>query len=182
MPAHATILGTRRPWRGGGFTLMELVAVLVIVAVLAAVAVPSLDAIDETRAAMAAKQLLRDLTFARQRAVATGTVTWVVFDTDAHTWSVLGEDPSAPGRAGATVLADPATGRDHVQRLDAGSFIGVGISSAVFDDDVEVGFDWLGRPLNVAETPLAADGEVTLTAGHIVRVTAVTGHTAYVSP
>ena len=50
-----------------GFTLMELVAVLVIVAVLAAVAVPSLDAIDETRAAMAAKQLLRDLTFARLR-------------------------------------------------------------------------------------------------------------------
>jgi len=136
MPAHATILGTRRPDRGGGFTLIELVAVLVIVAVLAAVAVPSLDAIGETRAAMAARQLLRDLTFARQRAVATGTRTWVVFDIDAETWSVLGEDPAAPGRAGATVLTDPATGRDHVQRLDAGSFVGVGISSAAFDDDV----------------------------------------------
>jgi prepilin-type N-terminal cleavage/methylation domain-containing protein len=182
MPAQVTASATRRPSRGDGFTLIELVAVMVIVAVLAAVAVPSLDAIGQTRAAMAARQLLRDLTFARQRAVATGTVSWVVFDPDAETWSVLGEDPAAPGRAGAALLTDPATGRNHVQQLDAGSFVGVQIVSAAFDGDVEVGFDWLGRPLNAAETALAADGTVTLSGGHVLRVAAMTGHTMYESP
>jgi prepilin-type N-terminal cleavage/methylation domain-containing protein len=181
-PAHATISGTRRPPRGGGFTLIELLAVLVIVAVLAAVAVPTLDTVGDTRAAMAARQVLGDLTFARQRAVATGTVSWVVFDPDGETWSVLSEDPVAPGRAGATVLDDPATGRAHVRHLNVGSFVGVEIVRATFDNDVEIGFDWLGRPLNASETALASGGEVVLSGGSVVRVAATTGYAAYVSP
>ena len=180
--AHAIISGTRRPQRGGGFTLIELLAVPVIVAVLAAVAVPTLDTMGDTRAAMAGRQVLGDLTFARQRAVATGTVSWVVFDPDGETWSVLSEDPTAPGRAGATVLNDAATGRAYTRRLNVGSFVGVQIISASFDSDVEVGFDWLGRPLNASETALAAEGEVVLSGGCVIRVAATTGYAAYVSP
>ncbi len=182
MTAHATSTVARRPISGGGFTLIELIAVMVIVAIMAAAAVPSLEAMSGTRSAMAGKQLLRDLTFARQYATATGAPVWVVFDSGAETWSVLAEDPDNPGRAGATILVDPATGRSYIERLGVGSMTGVGIASVDFDADAEVGFDWLGRPLSSSEAPLAAEGTVTLTGGHQVTVTVDTGHVAYVAP
>jgi Tfp pilus assembly protein FimT len=162
--------------------LIELVAVMVIVAILAAAAVPSLDAMADTRGAMAAKQLVRDLTYARQRALASGSVTWVVFDAAADSWSVLAEDPAAPGRAGATVLTDAALGRSFVQQLNVGSFVGVEIVSADIDGDAEIGFDWLGAPRNAAEAELAAAGTVTLTGNHVVTVAAATGHVSYTAP
>ena len=165
-----------------GFTLIELVAVIVIIAVLAAVAAPALDSLSDTSATMAARTLLHDLTFARQRAVATGTVTWVVFDTGAETWSVLAEDPDNPGRAAAAVLTDPATGGNFTCTLGTGTFAGVAITAAAFDGDVEVGFDWLGRPLNAAEADLAAQGSVTLTGNHVVNVAIGTGTITYVAP
>lgn len=174
----------RRLSGGGGFSLIELVAVMVVVGVIAGTAVVSLSSTTGNRATMAAKQLQRDMTFARQRAVATGTRSWVEFSTAAHTWSVRTEDPASPGRAGATVLTDPATHESFVQTLDASQFLGVQLTSVDFDGADWVGFDWLGRPLEkTAETtPLAAEGSVVLTGGHKVTVEKDTGHVAYVSP
>ena len=71
----------RRPHRGGGFSLIELVAVLVIAAIMAAVAVPTLSSLAATRAWAAAKLVARDLTYARERAMTTGLRTWVGFKT-----------------------------------------------------------------------------------------------------
>ncbi|MHC4102706.1 MAG: pilus assembly FimT family protein, partial [Planctomycetota bacterium] len=62
----------RRLSGGGGFSLIELVAVMVVVGIISATAVVSLSSTTGNRATMAAKQLQRDMTFARQRAVATG--------------------------------------------------------------------------------------------------------------
>lgn len=176
------ILVARRPGRGGGFTLIEWIAVVVIISVMAVVAATALSSIGSTRAGIAAKQLQRDATCARQRAIETGTVTWVIFDTTAETWTILGEESSNPGRSNATVLSDLETGQDYTQSLGISSFAGVQIAGAVFDGDVEVGFDWLGQPRNGAETALAAQGSVMLTGGHVVNVEAGTGHIAHVAP
>ena len=83
---------------------------------------------------------------------------------------------------GASALTDPATGGDMVETLGTGSFIGVELVSATFDAGSEVGFDWLGQPLNSADTTLAAAGTVTLSDGHQITVTISTGHIAYVAP
>jgi type II secretory pathway pseudopilin PulG len=162
--------------------LIELIAVIVVLGILSAVAVPSLTSLGDTRERMAAHVLLRDLTFARQYAVATGTTTWVVFDASAETWQVLAEDPLSPGRAGASVMTDPATGAPFERTLGADEFVGVGIVSAAFDGNDEIGFDWLGRPFNAAETALAAQGVVTLTGGDVVNVVVGTGYAKHVAP
>lgn len=155
---------------------------MVVLSVLAVSVLPALNYMTDTRSVMAAKTLLHDVSFARQRAIATGTNSWVVFDTGAETWSLLAEDTASPGRADAVALNDPATNADYVRQLDADSFVGVEILSAAFDGDVEIGFDWLGQPLNAAETALTAQGSVTLTGNHAVNVAISTGYVQYVEP
>jgi len=167
---------TRRRFSHGGFTLIELIAVIVVMGILAAVAVPAMSSTTQTRAGLAAKQMLRDATFARQRAVATGTRTWIVFDPDNDAWSILAEDTDNPGRAGAAAVQDPATGRAFRQTLGVDEFIGVALLNVDLDDDAEVGFDWIGRPFNAQENPLAETGTATVTGGWTIHVEPETGH------
>ncbi len=173
---------SRRSRMNGGFTLIELIAVMVLIAILAATSIPALTSISQTRAAAAAVDLQRSMTFARQNAVSTGTRTWVVFDVGANSWSILKENPLTPGRAGASLIIDPAHGQDYVEILDSDTTAGVNLLSATFDAGSEIGFDWLGRPLNASENDLAAAGAVMLTGNHLVTVEAETGHIRYVAP
>ena len=179
MIGSATSIGTRRPHAGGGFTMIELIAVIVILAVISVGAAASLSSLQDSRAAMAGKSLLRDLTFARQHAIATGRKTWVEFDTTAKDWRILAEVPSVSGR---TAVFDTATGSDYVQAIDTGSFAGIDFVSVDFTSTDEVGFDWLGRPFDATDTALAAAGTVTLTGNHVVRVHQETGYAVYEAP
>lgn len=173
----------RRLYRGGGFSLIELTAVMVVVGIIAGTAVVSMNSTTATRAAMAARQLQRDMTFARQRAVASGTKSWIEFDTTNHDWTVWVENPSLPGRINALILTDPATGGSFVQKLNTDQFVGVTLTTVDMDSEDWVGFDWLGRPLKKTgeSTPLpTADGTVTFSGGAQVTVNKDTGHIAYV--
>lgn len=185
MPRHVTIAKVRRPRAGGGFTVVELIAVMVMMAILVGVAVPSLSSFGDTRPAMAAQHLLRDITFARQHAVATGTITWVRFDTTGDTsWSIRAET-GTPGKANAVLVSDPATGGDFTQTLNQRPFQSVKVLTAVFTGDdtndyEDVGFDWLGQPLTADGVVLNALGTVTLTGSYKVNVHPETGFVDYV--
>lgn len=152
---------------------------IVILAIMAGVALPTLNTMASSRSSAAGKQLLRDMTFARQRALATGATSWVVFDTGAATWSILAENPASPGRAGATVLTDMATGKPYTVALNSGDYLGVNFTSCNFDGGNEVGFNWIGQPFNSAQNALAAQGQVVLNGGDQITVRTVTGYVTY---
>ncbi len=156
---------------------------MVVLGILAGTAVVSLSSTSGKRSSMAARQLHRDMTFARQRAVATGTRSWLDFETTAGAWTVRVEyPPPAAGRGTAPVLTDPATGGEFVQAMNTGTFIGVTMTIIDFDSENWIGFDWLGRPLDKTgeATPLTADGSVTFSGGETVTVEKDTGHIAFV--
>lgn len=159
-----------------GFTLVELVAVMVLVAILAAAALPSIDRLQASRVGAAHQQLLGDIAYARQRAVASGVRSWIVFDVGAQTWTHREEIPALPGLANAAVVDDPATGEALVVTLGVDEYVGVSLASAGFDGGAAIGFDWLGRPFNANETALAADGSVQFTGGLSITVRAETGY------
>jgi len=155
---------------------------MVVVGIIAGTAVMSLASTTGKRSATAARQLQRDMTFARQRAVATGTRSWIEFDTVGQTWTVRVEDIASPGRATSLVLADPATGGPFVESMNAGSFVGVTMTAVSFDGQDWIGFDWLvfQDPETTETTPLAADGLVDFSGGESVTVDKNTGHTVFV--
>lgn len=157
------------------FTLIELLAVIVIVGIISATAVPAITSLGNTQRSAAVQQLIRDLTFARQHAQGTGTTVWVVFSIDSQQWQLLREDPNNPGRVNAAPMMNPATGSAYKTMLDTGSFASASLAVVNFGGGQEVGFDWMGKPLIGDDQMLTGEGLVTFSGGREVRVEAGTG-------
>ncbi|MBY0111900.1 MAG: prepilin-type N-terminal cleavage/methylation domain-containing protein [Phycisphaerales bacterium] len=159
-----------------GFTLIELMAVVVILGVLSVTAAVSMNGNWAARSRAAADLIARDVSFARERALATGTTNWVVFSVGSNSYSVLAENPAAPGRAGALTITDPATGQAFVSRLSDPAFAGVSVSAvSIPGGGTDLGFDWMGRPINAAGTRLTTDATITLSPPQTVTVTGGAG-------
>jgi MSHA pilin protein MshC len=154
---------------GSGFTLVELIAVLVLTGILAGVAIPAIGSISSTRVAAAQRQIQRDLSYARERAAMTGARTWAVFSLASNAYSILGEPVGQPGRANAITLTDPATGRGYITSIGQ-EFPTAALQSVSFDGGAEVGFDWRGAPLNQGAGSLSAPGIVTITGNRTVTI------------
>ncbi|MBC7771283.1 MAG: type II secretion system protein [Pyrinomonadaceae bacterium] len=172
----------RRSIVDGGFTLVELIAVISIVGIMAAVCVPAISNLGSTRDAAAARQMVHDLSYARESSLCSGTRSWIVFDASATTYSLRAENPASPGQSGASVMRDPSSGNPYSQAFGSGEFAGIGIASASFDGVPRVGFDWMGRPLNSSDASLSMEGSVMLTGGHGLTVEPGTGFIRFVTP
>lgn len=164
---------------GRAFTLVELVVVMLLISILAVAAAPSLGSIPRQKAAAASRVIMRDLAFARERAMADGTRTWFVVTPATEQYSILQENPTSPGRVGARVITDPATRAPFVQDLALDATSGVDITSAAFGTGAEVGFDRLGRPLITSGALLTTAGSITLRGGHVISLAPQSGRISY---
>lgn len=168
--------------RSRGFTLTEVVAVAVVTAALAVSVAPALSGVASQRQMAAGRQVQRDLAWARQRAMSLGRTHWVVFTASSHSYSVLAEDASSPGRTGAVTVTDPATRGPMAVRLNMQPYDGVQMTGVSFDGGSEVGFDRLGTPRVTSGAPLAANGTVTLSGGQVVTIQARSGLAVWTHP
>ena len=122
-PREASPRARRTESRQRAFTLIELLAVLLIMGLVAGITLPNLSFGSERIVLSAAQDLASDLAFTRQRAVATGATHRVVIDLDAAGWwieewpegaSPFAIEPAvAPGERREIQLAAPqATGQE----------------------------------------------------------------------
>lgn len=164
-----------------GFTLIELIAVIIILAVVAMVAAPSLVGAAEARVRAGAQQMARDLAYARGRAQSTGIAIWVRFTPAQSMYTVLAESGVGAGRTTALTITDPATGGPMVVRLDREESRGATFSINGLTGD-EVGFDRGGRPLNPDTSVLASNATIAFPGGATVTITGRTGNISVVTP
>jgi prepilin-type N-terminal cleavage/methylation domain-containing protein len=171
-----------------GFTLIEILCVVIILGIAGAVIVPQLGTRDDLRAASAARALMADLIYAQNLAITSQTNHYVAFDIINRRYTVLNSSLS--------IVRHPVEKDDYVMTFGPGGTAGLRectLSSAGFlgtsssDLRTTIGFDELGTPLvrygGVVETLTA--GEVKVKAGAFeltVRIEPYTGQITVSTP
>ena len=136
----------------GGFTIVEIVIIVVIIGIAALVAVPMMSSAASLQIRSAANMISADLEYARSMAISMGQNYSVVFDKDADSYKIV--DP-----LGATIQHPVKKGFPYVIDFQNESRLSrVDITIAEFNGDQTVVFDCLGSPDSGGTVILQADG------------------------
>ncbi|HPS54948.1 MAG TPA: GspH/FimT family pseudopilin [Sedimentisphaerales bacterium] len=148
-----------------GFTLIEMIVVIVILSIAAAMVVPMMSSADDVQLRSGANKLAADLEYAKSMAISRGQQYTVVFDEAAESYQI--EDSS-----GAIIDHPIRKGSAYKEQFGGTSGLKkVGISDADFNDTDMVTFDSIGSPDNGGTVTLIAGGRTIN-----VNVEAVTGY------
>jgi MSHA pilin protein MshC len=152
-----------------GFTLIELVIILVLIGIIALFVAPRMLDVTSTKASVFADKLRADIRTARNLAM-TENRRYRVFFNGAGLAPAAGyavaRDSSALGNCGSFAAApDPALTGNLIVTLNAGDYAGITVAPAV--NCLE--YDALGRPYDCSASPATCS---TTSAGMIISVNA----------
>lgn len=146
-----------------GFTLIELMAVIVIIAIAAMLAIPMFSSAASVQIRSAADMIAADIEYARSMAISKQKTYTVIFDESAESYRI--EDDTG-------IISHPVTHKDYVVNFKTdGRVDKVNIVDADFASSEQVSFTYLGSPDNGGNVALSA-GTNTMT----VTVESVTGY------
>jgi prepilin-type N-terminal cleavage/methylation domain-containing protein len=129
-----------------GFTLIELVMVMVIIGILVSLAIPRFDSFYSIKLSGAMKKAIGDIRYVQQMAISRHTNARVVFNktTDVYT----AEEETAPGSNTWIKIKSPFTRGDlTVNYASDPQYRGINITNANFNSSNSLQFNWLGEPL-----------------------------------
>jgi prepilin-type N-terminal cleavage/methylation domain-containing protein len=157
-----------------GFTVIELLIVVVIIAIAAMAAIPMITSADSFQIRSAANMIAADLEYAKTISISRGQSFSVVFDDAAETYRI--EDQSG------VVIGHPVKkGFDYIVDFQSDRRLSkVDIESVSFDATSEVKFDYLGSPYNGADNPLNS-GVISLRAGQMTATVNIEPITGFIS-
>lgn len=167
----------RRQSMRGGFTLVELLIVVVILSIAAAIVVPMASSAGTMQLRSAVNMVASDLEYAKSLAIGTGRRHSVVFDATAESYEILDYND--------TPIQHPVTKQPrYVVNFRTDGRLGqVDIASVSFDGATAVSFDYLGSPYSGSSgVPSALNsGVITLQVGGATRTVSVEPVTGFVS-
>ncbi|MCX5708527.1 MAG: MerR family transcriptional regulator [Candidatus Omnitrophica bacterium] len=128
-----------------GFTLIELVMVMVIIAILAAVAIPRFDSFYSIKLSGAMKKAMSDIRYVQQVAVSRHTNTRVTFNKTSDIYTAEEEFPV--GNNAWISIKSPFTRGDlTVNYATDPQYKGINITDANFNSSNILQFKWQGEP------------------------------------
>lgn len=170
-----------------GFTLAEILVVVVILGIASALIVPQMGTRDDLKVAAAARLVMADLIYAQNRAITMQTMHYVRFDVTATPRAYTLVTALPPVTSGDYVT-HPINKTRYTVTLGAGGTPGlqdVTLISANFDSKTTIAFDALGTPYACDATGATAvpltDGRITLTSGSISMTITVQAYTGEIS-
>lgn len=132
-------------WRRGGYTILELMLIVVILGIVASTAIPVMNQSAQARQAASRDEVLRLLEFARGRALAAGMPVGVVVNASTSSMRLITIDSEDE----VLDVVDPLDGRSKESNLSE-MFAGVSIVSMVNGDgtsgDGTIWFDFRAEP------------------------------------
>ena len=132
-----------------GFTLVEILTVVVILGIASAIVVPQIGSRDDLKVRSAARMVMADLIYAQNRAVATQSMLYVQFDQTNQCYTLLSSISPA------VAIKHPITKNDYVVRFasgGAGGKVDSSLNSFSFDSQTTLAFDELGMPYSYDPT------------------------------
>jgi prepilin-type N-terminal cleavage/methylation domain-containing protein len=169
------------------FTLVEILAVVVIIGIASAIIVPQMGTRDDLRVSASARTLIADLVYAQSLAISNGSFVYIKFDTANNKYTLL----SAANSSADTALSHPITQTTYLQQFGSSTkdWQGVSIESATFtgissgySSMYTLAFDEIGSPYVFRYTDNTRDemssGSIVMKAGDqtkTVTVSAATG-------
>jgi prepilin-type N-terminal cleavage/methylation domain-containing protein len=127
----------------GGFTLIEILAVVVILGLCSAVILPQLSTHDDSKVASAARTLMSDIIYAQNRAVALQKTHYVVFDTTNNKYDLM------TSISPAAIITQPVSQSPYEMVFGTYPLDGVSLGSVSFDGQTILAFNDLGVPQSV---------------------------------
>ncbi|MFZ9034235.1 MAG: pilus assembly FimT family protein [Anaerohalosphaeraceae bacterium] len=158
-----------------GFTLVEIIIVVVILSIAAMIAVPMVSSAADMQVRSAANQIAAHLDYAKSMAITHQRAYSVVFISNK---SYQVQD------SGGNLIDHPVNPGDFVVNLSTAGLDKVDITSAIFDPDSSdtITFDYLGSPYRGTDTstPLNS-GQIILQASDFSITVSVEPVTGYVT-
>lgn len=158
--------------RSAGYTLLEILVVVVVLGIAAALLTPSMGQAGVLRVQGAVRTIIADITFAQSDALAYQRRRAVVFDLDGNSYRLYEVNGDAPF-PDSDILVDGsrAGGRAEVALNDS-RFAGATITDVSFDGGATLTFDEIGGTVQAPTSEIpSAGGYVEITgSGSVFRI------------
>jgi prepilin-type N-terminal cleavage/methylation domain-containing protein len=158
---------------GGGFTLVEILIVVVILGITAMMVIPMIGSAGQMQLRSAVNMISADMEYAKSLAISRGQTFSVVFNESNESYSIKDKD-------GNVILHPVKKGFDYVVEFGKERLDRVNIATARFDTTNTVKFDYLGSPWNGNNTELNS-GIITLQADGTTVTVSVEPVTGFIS-